>query len=186
MISFKKFIMEKDVSNVKEPTLYISCELPKEYWNMWANVVDNLNEADEIETEPHCTWLWCLLEEDYDEQMIYDLLKDDLSNVNFNVSAPNGFELFKGVSDGTQNCLVVRLDSPKEIIELQNKTMKILKDGGIRFKQTFPDWKPHMTIAYFPTDIEVVYSDPSDELKKHDVEASIDYMSVSKGERIKF
>lgn len=148
MISFKQFLAEKDVSDVKEPTLYIACELPQEYWNKQADLVPNLSDAVEIEDDPHCTFLWCMLEDDYETDYLYDMISPLLKDLSFKLDY-DGFEVFEGVSDGTQDCAVVRLKPPQDIIDLQSKVIQTLKDNGVKFNQTYKDWKPHCTLGYF-------------------------------------
>jgi 2'-5' RNA ligase len=88
------------------------------------------------------------LTESYDSDKLHDIINPILKGVNFNLN-DKGFETFKGVEQGKQDCVVVRLEPPADVVELQQKVKDALESNGVKFTQTYPEWKPHMTIAYF-------------------------------------
>ena len=185
MKSFKQFITEKDVSDVKDSTLYIAVPLPQKHWDLRADQVKGIEDAVEVEQEPHATFLWCYLEGDYDTQLIYDTVKPLMSGLEFEFK-DMGFEVFEGVDHGKQDCLVVRLEAPEEIIQLQKDVKNALKDAGIKFKQTFPNWKPHMTIAYFDRGFKLAKKHNYRQSKPFRVPAGQPFMKHDNGEVMKF
>jgi 2'-5' RNA ligase len=171
MKSFKQFLLEKDVSDVKESTLYIACPLPKDHWEVRADQVEGLESAVEVEDNPYCTFLWCNLTEDYDTDKLYGIVNPILKGVTFKLN-DKGFETFKGVEQGKQDCVVVRLEPPADVVELQQKVKDALESNGIKFTQTYPEWKPHMTIAYFKAGFNLK--------EKHTIEGNMKPLQVDR------
>ena len=177
MKSFKQFFIEKDISGEENPTLYITCKLPSDVHKKWASLVTTTETPDEMEDDPHCTWLWCKLDKLYDEDVIFELLKPLLNDVDISFT-PTEYEVFESVTDGTQDCLVVRMDVSPDVKKLNDDTKQILIDNNIEFTQTFPDYKPHMTIGYWPIGSNITWDDPTSDMLKS-VTGSIDYMQLS-------
>lgn len=181
--SYLSCFIEKEVSG--DYSLYITCSMNKSLFEKWKSLCLNLEDAEELETEPHCTFLWCKLDEDYDADRLFDLLQPELEDISFDLQ-PMGFKVFEEVSDGTQNCLVVRMDAPGHVVQKQTEIKTLLDQHNVKFTQDFPEWKPHMTIGYFPLEIEIKYDQPGNGMLDAPVEAKVDYMKVHNGKEMKF
>lgn len=177
-------LVEKDVSDSKY-SIYITCKLSKDLWTAWSALAHNLSEADEVEDDPHCTFLWAEFEEEQDAQELYDIVSPLLEDIQFEIM-PIGFNIFEGVNDGTQNCLVVKLNAPGDIIQLQQEVQHKIEARGIKLLQNFDGWSPHMTIAYFPAEEEIHYDQPSNSMLENTINAKVDYMKINNGEAMNF
>ena len=175
--------VEKKVSD--DYSIYITCTLSSELQDRWKLLVHNLDEAETVETEPHCTFLWAKLDEEFKEEEIFDFLQPMLEDMEFYLM-PLGFKIFEGVSDGEQNCLVVGLDAPGEITQHQLEVKRRLKEEGMELMQEFPEWKPHMTIAYYPVETEIRYEQPNNGMLNTPIKTKIDFMKLNNGKELKF
>jgi 2'-5' RNA ligase len=166
-----------------ELSIYITCKLSKTLWEQWKDLVTNLDEAEEIEKEPHCTFLWAKLEEDVDPEAVHALVKEEVEGLNFDL-LPMGFKVFEDVSDGTQDCLVVTLDAPGDVTQLQTELADKLTANGMKLVREHPVWKPHMTIAYFPEGTEIKYSRPQNGMLDTPIKAKVDFMKINGGDEM--
>ena len=173
-------IVEKEVSD--EYSIYITCKLSKDLQDRWKLLVHNLDEADEVETDPHCTFLWAKLNEEFKEDEVFDFLKPLLENMEFYLQ-PMGFKIFEDVNEGTRNCLVVRLDAPGEITQHQLEVKQRLKDEGMEMAQDYPEWKPHMTIAYYPVDTKIRFEQPNNGMLDTPIKTTIDFMKMNNSKK---
>lgn len=174
--------IEKEMSN-NDYSIYITCKLSKTLHEQWKSLVTNLDEAEEVETEPHCTFLYAKLEHDVDPDVVLELVKETVEGLNFDLM-PMGFKVFEGVSDGEQDCLVVSLDAPGDVTQIQSELCDNLIANGIELIRTYPVWKPHMTIAYFPADTDIKYSRPANGQLDTPIKAQVDYMKINGGKEM--
>jgi len=132
------FVVEKEQNTSKgEYSIYITCKIAKPLFEQWKSLVTNLNEADEVEKDPHCTFLWAKLEEDVDPEAIYKLVKEEVDGLGFELM-PMGFKVFEDVNDGTQDCLVVQLSAPGDITQIQIELKDKLIAHGVKIVED--DW----------------------------------------------
>lgn len=182
--SYLKVFVEKEVTGT-DYSIFISCKLSQSMFDQWKSLVTNIDEADEVETEPHCTFLWAKLEEDVDPDKVYEIVKEAVEGIEFDLM-PMGFKVFEDVSDGTQDCLVVRMDAPGDITQLHAELKDELIRRGIEIIQDYPVWVPHMTIAYFPEGTEIKYSRPANGMLDTPIKAKVDYMKIDNGDEMSF
>lgn len=182
--AYKSCLVEKEVSK-DDLSIYITCKLSKTLFEQWKSLVTNLDEAEEVETEPHCTFLFAKLKEDIDVDATYELIKETVDGLNFELM-PMGFKVFEDVTDGTQDCLVVSLDAPGDITQLQDELKNNLTASGVELDQDHPVWKPHMTIGYFPVDTEIKYNRPANGMLDTPIKAQVDFMKINGGDEMEF
>ncbi len=164
-------------------TIYITCKLSKTLHEQWKGLVTNLDEADAVEKEPHCTFLFAKLEQDVNPDILFKLVKEEVEGLNFEL-CPMGFKVFEDVSDGEQDCLVVMLDAPGDVTQIQSQLCNKLIAHGVKLVQEHPVWKPHMTIAYFPKDTAIKYSHPVNGMLNIPIKAQVDFMKVNSGKEM--
>lgn len=174
--------VEKDVAS-DEYTIYITCKLSTTLHKQWKGLVTNLDEADEVEKEPHCTFLFAKMEQNVNPDNVFELVKAEVEGLNFELF-PMGFKVFEDVSDGEQDCLVVALDAPGDVTQIQAEVCSKLTACGVKLVQDHPVWKPHMTIAYFPKDIDIKYSRPANGMLDTPIKAQVDFMKVNSGKEM--
>lgn len=174
---------EKDVSG--DYSIYVTCTLTKTLFEQWKALVTNLEEAEEVETEPHCTFLWAKLEHDVDPDAVFKLVSEVVEGLQFELM-PMGFKIFEDVNEGTQDCLVVRLDAPGDVSQIQIELADKLIASGIELNREHPVWKPHMTIAYFPEGTEIKYSNPTNGMLDTPIKVKVDYMQINNGKEMKW
>ena len=182
--SYLNCLVEKDVSD-EENSIYITCKLSKDLQEKFKALVYNLDTAEEIEDEPHCTFLWANLDKIYDKEMIFRLIRPILKDIEFDASIL-GFHTFEKVSEGKQDCLVVQLEAPANIIQLQQDLKILLDKNDIELTQTYPEWKPHMTIGYFKAGTDIQYDQPSNDMLAKLAPTSIDYLKVNNSKPMYF
>lgn len=173
--------VEKEVSD--EYSIYVTCKLSQSLHDQWKALVGNLDEAAEVETEPHCTFLWAKLAEDVDSTSLYELVKNHVEGLSFDLM-PMGFKVFNGVSGGTQDCLVVSLDVPGDVQQIQSELIESITSAGVELIQDYPKWSPHMTIAYFPEGTEIKYDNPTNGMLDASISAQVDFMKVNNGKEM--
>lgn len=174
---------EKKVSK-GDYSIYITCKLSTTLHGQWKALVTNLDEAEEVEKDPHCTFLWAKLEEDVNPDAVYEIVKGEVEGLHFELM-PMGFKIFEDVNEGTQDCLVVRLDAPGDISQIQTELADKLTANGMKLIRDYPVWEPHMTIAYFPADTAIKYNTPQNGMLDTPIKAKVDYMKVNDGDEMK-
>ena len=181
------FVEKKETpGDNRESSIYITCKISANISDQWKALVSNLDEADEVESDPHCTFLWAKLDNvAIDEELITDIVKECVDGLGFELM-PMGFKIFEEVNDGKQDCLVVGLDAPGDITQIQAELKQKLTSAGVKLNQDYAGWTPHMTIAYFPVDIDIKYVDPSNSMLDIPIKATVDYMKLNNGKEIKF
>lgn len=183
--AYLNVFMEKKISSKNEYSIYITCKLSKSMWNQWKSLVTNIDEAEEIETEPHCTFLWAKLEEDVDKEKVFELVSDVVDGLEFELM-PMGFKVFENVSDGKQDCLVVTMSAPGDITQIQAELINKLISAGVELIQDYTLWVPHMTIAYFPVDTDIKYNRPQNGMLDTPIKATVDFMKINGGDEMEF
>lgn len=166
-----------------EFSIYITCKIQDSVFNQWKALVTNLDESEKVETEPHCSFLWAKMEHDVNHEAVYDIVKNVVEGITFELM-PMGFKVFEDVCDGTQDCLVVKLDAPGDISQLQLELTNTLIKSGIKLIQDHPKWNPHMTIAYFPEGTEIKYMNPQNGMLDTSINAKVDYMKINDGKEM--
>lgn len=180
------YIKENEQSNNKtEGSIYITCKLSKTLFDQWKSLVTNLDEAEEVETEPHCTFLLAKLEEAVDHEKVFELVKEEVEGLGFELM-PMGFKVFEGVSDGTQDCLVVKMSAPGDITQIQAELVAKLIANGVELIQDHQMWVPHMTIAYFPEGTDIKYNRPQNGMLDTPIKATVDFMKINDGDEMEF
>lgn len=183
--AYLNVFMEKKISSKNEYSIYITCKLSKSMWNQWKSLVTNIDEAEEIETEPHCTFLWAKLEEDVDKEKVFELVSDVVDGLEFELM-PMGFKVFENVSDGKQDCLVVTMSAPGYITQIQAELINKLISAGVELIQDYTLWVPHMTIAYFPVDTDIKYNRPQNGMLDTPIKTTVDFMKINDGDEMEF
>lgn len=179
-------VKENEQSTTKaEGSIYITCKLSKTLFEQWKSLVTNLDEAEEVETEPHCTFLWAKLEEDVDQEKVFELVAEEVDGLGFDLM-PMGFKVFEDVSDGKQDCLVVQMSAPGDITQIQTELVSKLIAAGVELIQDHPMWVPHMTIAYFPKDTDIKYNRPQNGMLDTPIRATVDFMKINGGDEMDF
>lgn len=181
--AYLNVFVEKENASDGKLNIYITCKLSTTLHKQWKALVTNLDEAEEVESDPHCTFLYAKLEEDIDPESTYELVKEEVEGLNFELF-PMGFKIFEDVSDGEQDCLVVRLDAPGDITQMQTELADKLSAHGVKLIRDYPVWEPHMTIAYFPVDTEIKYNTPQNGMLDTPIKAQVDYMKVNDGKEM--
>lgn len=172
-------------TNATEGSIYITCKLSKTLFDQWKSLVINLDEAEEVETEPHCTFLLAKLEEDVDQEKVFELVSEEVAGLGFGLM-PMGFKVFEDVSDGKQDCLVVKLSAPGDITQIQAELVAKLISNGVELIQDHPMWVPHMTIAYFPEGTDIKYNRPQNGMLDTPIEATVNFMKINDGNEMEF
>jgi len=159
---FKVFLEKSDEDN--KQTLYIWADIPKELHKKYLDCLD-LKEDDIIEVEdgPHMTFLY-LPEpvEGITEEEAYAVIKPILEGKEYDEVFLSHYEIFKDTNGGESDCIVVRLKVPHQLVEDRDKVKQALKDAGCTAEETYPEYKPHMTIAYIKTGTKVDLKDIDD------------------------
>jgi 2'-5' RNA ligase len=179
------FIEKEEEAGKGEYTIYITCKLSKTLHEQWKSLVTNLDEAEEVEDDPHCTFLWAKLEEDVDPDAVFEIVKDEVDGLGFELF-PMGFKIFEDVNEGTQDCLVVKLSAPGDVTQIQAELKDKLISSGVQIIQDHPMWVPHMTIAYFPNESDIKYSRPQNGMLDAPIKATVDYMKINGGDEMEF
>jgi 2'-5' RNA ligase len=94
------------------------------------------NDSNGLEEEPHVTLVYGIHEDEIDPQVVYDVMEQNLHPVKVKIEEIGFFE--------TPDCDVVKYDVPitSELKKYRNLFMKFPNT------QEYPNYKPHMTIAY--------------------------------------
>jgi len=144
--------MEREGQEEKK-TLYLFGKIPEDIHQKYHKNLEIDESLLELETDPHMTFLY-LPEpvEGMTENQMYECIKPFLSGKTFTVKT-KAYEVFKGVGfneeEDAADCLVVRLEATDEMKEIREAIKKELLVSGCKFKETYPEFKPHMTIGYF-------------------------------------
>lgn len=148
-------IFERDVSDKEmKNSLFLYGDIQKGVQQKYKKLIE-LKEEDvlEVENQPHMTFLYLphpVTGLDGDE--IYDIIKPILKGKSFTVKTKN-FDVFKGVGfnneENAADCLVVKLEVPEELRKVREEVKKAIIDKGGKFTETYKEYKPHMTIAYY-------------------------------------
>lgn len=168
-----------------EYSIYITCKLSKTLHDQWKSLVTNLDEAESIVDDPHCTFLYAKLGNDVDADKVFNLVKEEIDGLHFDLM-PMGFKVFEDVSGGNQDCLVVRLDAPGDIQQIQAELCDKLIINGVELIQDHPVWCPHFTVGYWQNGAEIKYSRPTNGMLDTAIKAKIDYMKINDSKEMNF
>ena len=146
----KKFISIKEWLNEQkeeEPTYGCVMLEPEKIKDWEENHLSGINEDDiyedpkddsfGLEEEPHITVLYGIHEDEIDPSVVVDMMEQKMKPITLQVSEIDIFE--------NEDYDVVKYNIPvtKKLQEYRDMFMKAFENT-----QTFPNYKPHMTIAY--------------------------------------
>ena len=148
-----KLFLEREGEEDKK-TLYLFGKIPEDFQKKYYENLDVCDEDTlEMERDPHMTFLY--LPEPVrgmSGREMYECIQPLLQGKSFTVTT-KAYEVFKGVGFNEEkdaaDCLVVRLEASDEMKEIREEVKQKLKDSGCEFTETYPEYKPHMTIGYF-------------------------------------
>lgn len=146
--------MKKFSEKINESHKYeYGCLMLKLDIKNWSDVLEKIETEDIYnkegfgeETEPHVTILFGFIDKKLDLNKLYDTIKD---YKNFNVSI-SGIDMF---DNPEYDVLKFDIESEK-IIELNSLCTK-----EFEYHSDFPDYHPHMTVAYLKKGTGSKYSD---------------------------
>ena len=95
------------------------------------------DESYGLETEPHMTVLYGIHEDEADPEIVLNVIKKNMEDVTVTISEISIFE--------NEDYDVVKYDIP---VTEQIQEYRDLFENNFENTQTFPDYHPHMTIAY--------------------------------------
>jgi 2'-5' RNA ligase len=150
-MSFSEYmeITEKVMSGDQSKSLYIATEFDKEQVKKYYDMIDLEGDAvEEVETTPHATILYSSHVKGITKDTILNAMRKLWQGVTFDVII-EGYTVFEDVNQGTQDVLVMDLGIEDIIYKIQEQIVPTIKELGGEIKVSYPDWKPHMTIAYF-------------------------------------
>lgn len=149
-IIFERDMSDKEMSN----SLFLYGDISKKVQQKYKKLIElNGDDILEEENQPHMTFLYLPHPvTGLDGKELYDIIKPILKGNSFTIKTKN-FDVFKGVGFNNElnaaDCLVVKLEVPKEMKEAREEVKKAISDNGGKFTETYKEFKPHMTIAYY-------------------------------------
>lgn len=139
---------KSDMSGDKfKDTLYIASTFDKDKVTELFKSIDT-SKAEEIEDTPHVTFYYSPKVEKLSKDKLYELMDKHLNGFKFTAKLKE-YHVFKGVNRGTQDVVVVKIEVDDDVKEKQKEIQKIIEDNGGIAEQTYDEWKPHMTVAYY-------------------------------------
>jgi 2'-5' RNA ligase len=162
-------LTEKVMSGDESKSLYIAVEFDKKQVQKFYDMIDLSGDSiEEVETNPHATILYSREITGISKESITEILTKLWRGVTFDVRL-QGYSVFEGVNRGTQDVLIMELGIEDVIYRIQEQIVPALKAKGAELKISYPEWKPHMTIAYvtqgevpvYPENLEAMTIKPS-------------------------
>jgi len=142
-ISYNEWLNEQEKTDPTYGCIMLYANIP-DWESFHINGIDKrdvfkkpLDESYGLETEPHTTILYGIHENEIDAEIIMEFIKEHLNAVSSNIKEISIFS--------NDEYDVVKYDIP-----LTNQILKYRKlfENTFPNTQTFPDFHPHMTLAY--------------------------------------
>ena len=143
--------IQKQVQESGSPeSLFICVCIDNEIGSLLKGFV-NFEGVLEDEKDSHVTVFYSPNVEGLSSEAQLSIMEEHMSSckdISFEI---DHMEVFEGVAEGTRDCLVVRVIPCEELKQVQAKIIETLESkGATSVEQTYPDWKPHLTLGYFP------------------------------------
>ena len=139
--SYKSWLLERKASSLSYGCLMLYTDFPK--WPHYTSLIDpaDIYTKDDdygIEKEPHITIIYGLHDDELDKKEFYQKIENTIKPVTVTVEQIGFFEIKNEPYD------VVKIDVPV------TSQLKKYRDTFIKYPntQTYPEYKPHMTLAY--------------------------------------